>query len=169
MTEILIQSGAVLLYVFLFACLILTGLGLSGNWIIAGVALVITLTGWGELTWQWWFVLAGLAVLGEVIEALLGMVVVARKGGTRYGVIGSFVGGLLGVILGGPYVPPLGSLALGFMGAFAGAAFGEYVRNQRADEAMRVGMWSFVGRSLASMSKIGVGVCMVWIIIVKTW
>jgi len=169
MEEILVHAGAVLLYIFLFSCLILTVFGLGGNWIIALSALVVTITGWGELTWGWLFLIVGLAVLGEIVEALLGLVIVAKKGGTRWGVLGSFVGGIAGVIIGGPIVPPLGSLVFAFIGAFAGGAVGEYLNDRRVEEAMRVGLWSFVGRSMAAAAKVAIGFSMVWIVVVRTW
>jgi len=169
MEAIAIKIGSVLLYTLLFSFLALTVLGLAGNWLIALVALIIRLTGWGDLSWTWLLVIVGLAVLGEVVESLLGLVVVARRGGTRWGVIGSFVGGIAGVILGGPIAPPFGSLLFGFIGAFAGAAAGEYLRTQRGGEAVRVGFWAFVGKGLAAMAKVACGVGMIGIIISRTW
>jgi len=169
MEAILVKSGAVVLYVFLFCCLFLTIFGLAGNWFIVAAALIIKLTGWGDLTWLWFTVVLALAILGEIVESLLGLVVVANKGGTRWGVIGSFVGGFAGVILGAGVMPPIGSLVLGFVGAFAGAAIGEYLRDRRMEEALRVGFWSFIGRSLATMGKVAAGICMIWIIIIQTW
>ena len=56
-----------------------------------------------------------------------------------------------------------------FVGAFGGAAIGEYWRAQNADEALRVGFWAFVGRSAAAMAKVAMGLGIIWIIIVKTW
>lgn len=167
--QILVRSGLVLLYAACFSCLIVTFLGLGGNWILAAVALVIKLTGLGTMTWPWVVAAFVLAALGEVIEAVLGMVVVARRGGTRWGVIGAFAGGVVGAVLGAPVAPPVGTLLFAFAGAFAGAAVGEYLRDRRVDNAVRVGFWSFVGRSLAALGKVAVGVGIVWIIILTTW
>ena len=47
MEELLVRSGAVLLYIFLFSCLVLTVLGLGGNWIIALSALELALKKFG--------------------------------------------------------------------------------------------------------------------------
>jgi len=169
MEAIAIKIGLVLLYALLFALLALTALGLAGNWFVAAIALVIRLTGWGDLTWTWVIVIVALAALGELVEALLGVAVVAKQGGTRWGVIGAFVGGIAGVIVGGPVAPPFGSLVLGFVGAFAGAAVGEYLRTRRGAEAVRIGFWAFVGKSLAAMAKVACGIGMVVIIIARTW
>ena len=160
----------ILFYVYLLAALMLNIAGLPGNWLLVATAAVVALIpGFGELTWTWFFVILGLALLGEAIESLLGLVVVARKGGTRWGVIGSFLGGIGGVIVGSAVAPPFGGIALGFVGAFAGAVAGEYMREQRSGEAVRVGFWAFVGRSMAMMGKIACGIGIVWVIIARTW
>lgn len=170
MQIVLYKALLVLFYIYLFVALALNIAGLPGNWVLVATAAVVALIpGFGELTWTWFFVVLGLALLGEVIESLLGLVVVARKGGTRWGVIGSFLGGIGGVIVGSAVAPPFGGVALGFVGAFAGAVVGEYLREQRSDEAVRVGFWAFVGRSLAIMGKIACGVGIVWIVISRTW
>jgi uncharacterized protein YqgC (DUF456 family) len=167
---VLYKALLVLFYVYLLAALTLNIAGLPGNWLLVATAAVVALIpGFGDLTWTWFFVILGLALLGEAIESLLGLVVVARKGGTRWGVIGSFLGGISGVIVGSAVAPPFGGIALGFVGAFAGAVAGEYMREQRSGEAVRVGFWAFVGRSMAMMGKIACGIGIVWIIIARTW
>lgn len=170
MQIVLYKALLVLFYVYVVAALALNVAGLPGNWVLVATAAVVALIpGFGELTWTWFFVVLGLALLGEAIESLLGLVVVAKKGGTRWGVIGSFLGGIGGVILGSAVAPPFGGIALGFVGAFAGAVAGEYMREQRSGEAVRVGFWAFVGRSMAIMGKIACGAGIVWIIIARTW
>lgn len=169
MQEALVRIGLVVFYLFLVASLLLTVIGLPGNWILVSVALVATLIPWFEMSWIWFIVIAALAVLGEIIESALGVVVVARKGGTRWGVLGSFVGGIAGVILGSPLVPPFGALLFGFVGAFAGAVLGEYYRSRHVEGSLRVGGWSFVGRALAIMGKVAAGVGIVWIVVSQTW
>jgi uncharacterized protein YqgC (DUF456 family) len=167
---VLYKALLVIFYIYLLVALALNIAGLPGNWVLVATAAVVALIpGFGELTWTWFFVVLGLALLGEAIESLLGLVVVAKKGGTRWGVVGSFLGGVAGVVFGSAVAPPFGGVALGFVGAFAGAVVGEYVREQRSDEAVRVGFWAFVGRSLAIMGKIACGAGIVWILILRTW
>jgi uncharacterized protein YqgC (DUF456 family) len=167
---VLYKALLVLFYIVLSAALLLNVAGLPGNWVLVAIgAVVLLIPAFGDLSWQWYLVVVGLAVLAEVIESLLGLVIVAGKGGTRWGVIGSFLGGLAGVIIGSAIAPPFGGVALGFVGAFAGAVAGEYMREQRSGQAVRVGFWAFVGRSLAMLGKIACGAGIVWILIVKTW
>jgi uncharacterized protein YqgC (DUF456 family) len=169
METVAVKSGLILLYVLLFSSLILTVLGLAGNWVLVAIALIVKLTGLGDLNWIWFAVIVGLAALGEIIESFLGMAVVASRGGTRWGVIGSFVGGILGAVLGSSVIPPIGTIVFAFVGAFAGAALGEYWRNQRVEEALRIGFWSFVGKTMATIAKLACGLGIVWILIVRTW
>jgi uncharacterized protein YqgC (DUF456 family) len=167
---VLYKALLVIFYIYLLVALALNIAGLPGNWVLVATAAVVALIpGFGELTWTWFFVVLGLALLGEAIESLLGLVVVAKKGGTRWGLVGSFLGGVAGVVFGSAVAPPFGGVALGLVGAFAGAVVGEYMREQRSDEAVRVGFWAFVGRSLAIMGKIACGAGIVWILILRTW
>lgn len=170
MQIVLYKALLVLFYIVLFASLLLNVAGLPGNWVLVAIgAVVLLIPAFGDLSWQWYVVVIGLAILAEVIESLLGLVIVAGKGGTKWGVIGSFLGGFAGVIIGSAVAPPFGGVALGFVGAFAGAVAGEYMREQRSGQAVRVGFWAFVGRSLAMLGKIACGAGMVWVLITKTW
>ena len=170
MLDVLAQIGLILFYIVLFGSLLLTFIGLPGNWLLVVMALIVTLIGkLGSFGWNHFFIVLGLAVVGEIVESALGLVVVARKGGTRWGVLGSLAGGFGGVVLGAAIIPPIGSLVLGFVGAFAGAVAGEYFRSQQTEEALRIGFWSFVGRAMAIMGKALAGLGIVWIMITRTW
>lgn len=160
----------VLLYIVLTAVLFSTTIGLPGNWILVGAALVVALIdGFTTMTWGYLLLCVGLAVVGEVIEAVLGAVIVARRGGSRWGVIGGIVGGFAGVIVGAPIVAPLGSVIFGFVGAFAGAVIGELSRNRQVEPALRIGVWSLMGKGAAVTAKLAVGCAILAIIISKTW
>jgi hypothetical protein len=160
----------VLLYTGLGLSLLSTIVGVPGNWILVGAALVVGLvTGFAKMSVATFLLCAGLAVLGELIESLLGVVIVARKGGSKLGVLGSVAGGFAGVVLGAGLVPPLGSVLLGFVGAFLGAVFGEILRNPDMNIALRIGFWSFVGRMSAIAVKFSAGCVIFWLIVRSTW
>lgn len=170
MEVILFKTLFVLLYIVLGLVLVSTTLGFPGNWVLVAVAVLIALlSGFDGMTWGYLLVCVSLAVLGEIIESVLGLVIVARRGGGRWGILGSFVGGLVGVVLGAGVVPPLGSVVLGFAGAFAGAVAGEYYAQRRMEPAVRIGFWSFVGRMAAVAGKMLVGCGILWIIVRTTW
>ncbi len=170
MPLVLLKTLLVLLYAGLSLCLLSTVVGLPGNWILVGAALVIgAATGFAKMTVASFFLCAGLALVAEVIESVLGIAIVAEHGGSKLGVIGTIVGGCAGVILGGGFFPPVGSVLLGFVGAFLGAVLGEMFRHPDLNTALRVGFWSFVGRVAAIAAKLSVGCVIFWVIVRSTW
>lgn len=170
MEAVLLKILLVLLYAFLCAALLATTVGLPGNWILVAAALVIALaTGFSTVTWQALLTCAALALLGEVVESVLGLVIVARRGASRWGVVGSLLGGFAGLILGAGVAPPLGSVILGFLGAFAGAVAGEFYVLRKLDPAVRIGYWAFIGRLAAMAGKMAAGCAILWIIVRTTW
>lgn len=144
-------------------------LGLGGNFIILGLALVHALvTGFDPISWRLLLVLAGIALLGEGIEFVVGTFWVAKKGATRWGVIGAFAGGLLGAALGNGIVPVVGAVLGSFVGAFAGAVGGEYLARERLEPSLRIGGHAFLGRLLAILVKHLLGLVMVGLILRAT-
>jgi hypothetical protein len=145
---LVLQAGVLLLHL----------VGLPANWILLGLALVYALTthmqllGWGTLV-----VLAVLAAVAEGLEALVGPLVVARRGGTRHGVLGAFIGGIAGALIAAPVVPPFGSMVGAFAGSFAGATLLEYRRSRDRAVAVRAGKAAFLGRVIAAAVKTQVG------------
>ena len=111
------------------------------------------LHGFHAIGWVRLAVFAGLSILGEVVEALLGMVYVAKKGASRHGLIGAAVGGFVGVALGTGSTPIVGSIVGGFVLAFAGAVAGEYWHERRLAASVRIGLHATVGRLLATTAK----------------
>ncbi len=141
---------------------LMTILGLSGNFIIVGLGLVHALiTGFDPISWQLLLILLGMAILGEVVESFVGVAYVAKKGATRYGVLGAFLGGLVGAAAGSGVVPVVGTIVGSFLGAFGGAVLGEYYRESRTDESLRVGFHAFVGKMLASGFKFALAIAMI--------
>ncbi|MBK6898597.1 MAG: DUF456 domain-containing protein [bacterium] len=152
----------------LLAAPLLTLLGLSGNFVIVGLALLHALaTGFAPLTWPFLLLLLGLALLGEVVEAVVGTLYVARKGATRHGVLGAFAGGLAGAVAGGAVVPVLGAVAGGFLGSFLGAVAGQYLHERRLEPSLRVGWHAFAGKTLASLFKVALSAAMIALILMK--
>lgn len=134
-------------------------ISLPGGWIALGLAVVFdALTGFSAIGWVTLAIFAGLLVVGEVIESLLGLVYVAKKGATRWGVTGGFAGGIVGAILGSGALPVVGTLVGGLAGAFGGAVLGEYLRDQQLEPSLRIGVHATVGKLLATTVKFGLSV-----------
>ncbi|MDA7682059.1 DUF456 domain-containing protein [Verrucomicrobiales bacterium] len=105
-----------------------------------------------------------LAITGEVLEFLTGVIGTKKCGGSKRGmwfsVIGSVFGSIVGIFIGIP-IPIIGSLiaALLFsgLGALLGAYYGERVEGKNSSEAWKVGISSFAGRILGSIFKMVCG------------
>jgi uncharacterized protein YqgC (DUF456 family) len=160
---------------FLWSLLLVTAsllvyLGLGGNFVVIGLALVHALiTGFDPISWQLLLVLVGIAVLGEGVEFVVGTFYPAKQGATKAGVVGAFIGGLLGAALGNSLVPVIGAVLGSFVGAFTGAVFGEYQRNQRLEPSLRIGGHAFLGRMIAILFKHALGLVMVFLILKATF
>ena len=163
---------ATLLVLVQLCCWLLTVIGLPGNWlmvIVAGAyAWLAPVAAPATLGWLALSLLVGLAVLGEVGELVASAVGVAKRGGSRraalLALIGSTLGGLLGVVAGAP-VPVVGSvvgaLLLASLGAMGGAVLGERWAGRSHEQALSVGQAAFWGRLLGTLSKVLTGGIMI--------
>lgn len=170
MIPVLQHIGLVALYALLFLCNLLVFVGLPGGWIafalivVYGIATRFTQVGWGMLV-----IMAAIAVAGEIAESLLGLVYVSRKGATRWGVLGAFIGGIAGAFLGTAILPLVGSIVFGFAGAFGGAVLFEYISYRSLDRAMRTGFFAFMGKLLAMLVKFALGLVILGLFIWRSW
>jgi uncharacterized protein YqgC (DUF456 family) len=143
------------------AGLLLIPLGLPGLWLIVlGILWYGWLTDFVTLTVGLVALAAGLAVLGEAVEAWIGFHFARRYGGSSRAGWGALAGGLIGAVVGVP-VPIIGSVIGGFVGAFAGAAVFEYTRERASEGAVRAGWGAVFGRAAAVALKMGLAVVMV--------
>jgi len=173
MMEILQGIGAWAGYAAWAALLLVASLlvyvGLGGNFILLGLALVHALiTGFDPIGWTLLGILLGIALVGEVVEFLLGNFYVLRKGASGRGTFGGFAGGLLGAMGGNSVVPIIGAVLGSFVGAFLGCVVGEYWQQQRLEPSLRVGGHAFVGRILAIVFKHACGLVMVFLVLRAT-
>jgi len=174
MVELLQSIGGWVWYVvwatLLLVASLLVYLGLGGNFILVGLALAHALiTGFDPIGWTLLGVLLGIALLGELIEFILGNFYVLKKGASGRGTAGGFVGGLLGALAGNSILPVAGAVLGSFVGAFAGCVLGEYWHRQRLEPSLRVGTHAFVGRLLAILVKHALGLVMVFLVLRATF
>ena len=171
--EILQQIGQWSWFFFwsllLIAASLFVYLGLGGTFIIIGLALIHALvTGFDPISWKLLAVLLGLALVGEGIEFAVGTFYVAKKGASKAGVIGAFVGGLMGAALGNTLVPLFGAILGSFVGGFGGAVMGEYYSREKLEPSLRIGGHAFLGRLLAILIKHAIALVMVFLILRAT-
>jgi len=151
----------------LFGLAILIGLaldvvGLFGNWVIFGaVGIVWAATGFEHFGVWPLAVLAGLAVLGEVLETAAAGYGAARFGGNRRAAVAACVGCVLGAIAGTLWFPVVGTLAGACLGAFAGAVAHEYLNEQKETrQALWTGLGAALGKVAGLFAKVLVGLVM---------
>ncbi len=118
---------------------------LPGNWFILGFAALfawlLPLADGRGVSWKTVAVLAGLAVLGEIIEFAAGAAGAAKQGASKRGValamVGAVVGSVLGLMVGLP-IPILGPFVMALAGGAAGAflrLFGRSLEGSRPRRA----------------------------------
>lgn len=170
---------ALLFALFGIACLLSVILGVPGTWVLVGVAVLaelldervlgapenVTTFGWPVLAWS-----AGLALLGEVIEAGAGAVGARMGGASRRGMLGALAGGLVGAIVLTPIlpIPILGTLVGAAIGTFVGAWIGESTSpalRSRAD-TFRASFSAVLGSLAGRLGKLVPGI-VAWVLLVR--
>ncbi|MBS0260936.1 MAG: DUF456 family protein [Planctomycetes bacterium] len=147
---------------------------LPGNWFIVLTSVIFALvvkhpTATGL---NWWVVgvVAGLAVLGEVLEFAAGAAGAAKSGGSKRGMFISMLGAMAGSLGGaflGTWIPIpvvgnlIGAVVGGAAGAFGGAYLGESWKGQGEEERLTISKAAMIGRVLGTVGKLGIGVIMV--------
>lgn len=158
------------------ACLALVVLGIPGTWLLLALAGVVDLVGLvaghhplpfggGLLA-----LCTGLALVGEALEAGAGIAGTRLGGGSRRGMVGAFVGGLLGAIVLTPVlpIPVVGTLIGALVGTFAGAWLGEATAPQRRRRSatLRAAFGAVAGRLAGTLGKLATG-STVWVLLVR--
>jgi uncharacterized protein YqgC (DUF456 family) len=168
--SVLQHTGLVLLYLLIFLINLLIFAGLPGGWIGLGIIVIYDLASkFSVVGWQWLLVMTALMVIGEIIEAVLGSAVAIKKGASKWGALGAFIGGIAGAILGTSVVPVIGSVIFGLLGAFGGAVLAEYILYSRMEEALRTGFWAFIGKLSAYFAKYAIALIILVIFIIRSW
>jgi uncharacterized protein YqgC (DUF456 family) len=155
-------------------CMILVALTvfrLPGTWLILAMAMAYDWwNDWIRLGPWWLGILAGGALLGEIVETVGSIELARRAGASRQAVWGAVIGGFVGMIFLSFLVPIplLGTLIGAFAGCFAGAALVEVVVRERWMHGARVGVFAAVGFALGSMLKTGIAIAMSAILVAAT-
>lgn len=146
-----------LLFAVAFVGLFLTAVGLPGTWILLAVATIAKLVS-PDMALAWWPIWTGfaLAFLAEGIEFMLGTTYARKYGGSKRAGWGALLGGLLGAFAGVP-IPLVGPLVGAVAGTFVGALVAELSVTGMQGDAGRVAWGAMLGRVLATVVKVGIG------------
>ena len=134
--------------------------GMPGIWLMVLVAAFIEWAQPGEFMFSQstLYVSAGLALLAELLEFLLGAAGARQAGGSKRAAGLAIVGGIVGAILGTALpVPVLGTLIGASAGAFAGSLFGDRMAGRPMDQSVQAGRGAAIGRFWGTTAKITIG------------
>lgn len=167
------------------ACVFLVVIQLPGVWIMLALAGLIEFADrlylGGPGTWTFklpvlapdspLILLLGcvvLALIGEGIEFIAGVLGAQKGGASRRGMIGSLIGGIVGVFLFTPiffFIPLFGSLFGAILGTFVGAVIGELsAERATVGGSMRPALGATIGRVIGTTSKVGIAL-VVWLVL----
>ena len=138
--------------------------GLPGTWLM--ILFPVLLKWWQPdqfmVSWTVLGVALGLAVLGEVLEFVLGAAGSRRTGGSTRGAVlalaGSIVGGIVGTAL---PVPLVGPLLGACFGAFVGALCGNLWTGRTLFQSFAAGQGAAIGRFWGTVAKLAIGALIV--------
>ncbi len=168
----MVYTYATVLTLVNLACWVSILFGLPGTWLML---LVTALLKWWQpahvlVSWTVLGVAVGLAVLGEVLEFVLGAAGARHAGGSTraagLALVGGFVGGILGTAL---PVPVVGTLIGACLGAFVGSLLGDLWAGRPVLGSVEAGWGAAVGRFWGTVSKLAVGAVIVVVLTVAAF
>ncbi len=141
--------------------------GFPGNFIILADSILFGwYDGFTEVTLKILVILLALALLGELVEFIVGILGAKKYKSSNKAIVGSIVFGIIGGILGIPFFFGIGAVIGAFIGAFVGAFLVEYFLEKNVDRAVKSGWGAFIGRIAGTFFKGALGVAMIVIVVV---
>ena len=145
-------------------------LGLPGTWVILGITgLWAFFTDAPNFGWHFFTLLAGMALMGEVIEFIAGYFGTKKYGGSGKGSVGGMVGAIAGGIMCAPLFFGFGALLGALAGGFAGCYLVEKFCGASHAAALRAAFGATLGRFGGFVVKFGIGIGMIWLISPRIW
>lgn len=124
--------------------------------ILAGIVLGAWIDGYTRVGWGTLSVVAVLAVLAWVLDYVAGLMGARRAGASRQALVGAALGTVAGVFT--------GLVGLLFM-PLVGAAIGEYMARRDHQQAVRVGVSTWLGIMAGLAAKVVLGFVMVGVFV----
>ena len=141
--------------------------GFPGNFIILADSILFGwYDGFNDVSVKILIILLGLALLGELVEFIVGILGAKKYKSSNKAIVGSIVFGIIGGILGIPFFLGIGAVIGAFIGAFVGAFLVEFFLEKNVDRAMKSGWGAFVGRLAGTFFKGAIGIAMIVIVAV---
>lgn len=149
-----------------FLCLLgvlMTAVRLPGTWLLLAAAVAYGwYTGWERIGTATVLILAGVAIVGEVVEILAAVVTARRAGATKQAAWGALIGGFVGMLFLSFLVPiPLvGSMVGAVVGCFGGALLTELAMKKNLARGAKVGVFAALGFAIGTATKVAVAMAM---------
>lgn len=158
----------IVLVALLLTGLLLTIMTLPGLWLmVASAAGYAILTHFQFIGWRTLAALLVWAGIAEIIEITSSGKGAKKAGGSRRGLWGALIGGIVGGIW-LSFIPiwPISTLSGVCLGTFLGAMIGELTVDQRIGRSAWIGLGAAKGRLVGTFVKLGFGVVMLLITLV---
>lgn len=152
----------ILFSVILVGSVIMTMVGLPGNFVIILAAVVYGYydkfqnVDYGVLV-----VVGGVFILSEILDFLAGILGAKQEKASKRAILVAVIGTLLGGIGGTAILPIIGSIGGALLGAFIGAGVAEYTKVKDKKQAKRVAMGVVKGQIFGMILKTTTAVGMV--------
>lgn len=141
--------------------------GIGGTFLILAGALIYNLLLWNmSVPVETLAILFALAFLGEILEWILTIFGIRAHGVSRYGLIGTIAGAVIGGMLLSVF-PVVGTIIGIFIGALTGAFLLELYNARDTKRALKAAKAAVLGRMLTSVCKTTIALVQI-LIIVKT-
>lgn len=160
-----------ILFLLFISSLGATLLGLPGNWVILVLLLCFSFfTKFAVLSLTETAVLAGILLLGEIIESGLALLNANRYKPSKWTLLAAFCGGIVGALIGTSMLPIIGSLIGSAAGVFAASYFVELHYSANSEQAEKVAKSAMIGALLGVTIKfilaMGVVMYLFWTLII---
>ena len=166
----MLTTLAITCIILMLAALTLHLFGLPANWVVFGIAAIWTIfVEQGTMTFGILAVLGAIALVGEIVEALMLHVWGKKYGSSGKATIGGIIGAFVGAIFGAPFFFGIGAFVGALVGAFLGSLAVELFRGRRNSEALRAAWGIMLGRFGGTVLKAALGFAMVIIAAPRIW
>jgi len=161
----------ILVFVLSSAAVLIGVLGFPGNFIPVIAALIAVIAGNGEsFTWNWFFIFLFIALSGEAVDQITGILGAKKYGSSRAGMLGAVIGSFTGAVIGTMILPLIGSLVGVFLGCFLITFMFEYIFSRKsAAESRNAGIGAVLGKAAATAYKVIAGFVLLVLMAWRFW
>jgi hypothetical protein len=168
MTTLIIQ---IILFIVLFAGILFIPVGVPGTFLAAAAVLIWRLVEGGDtFMMRHFIVFLALAVSGEVVEQIASIFGTKKRGASKYGMAGAFLGGIAGAVVGSMVIPVVGTIIGVFAGSFTLTVVLEMTLGKKTrQDGVNIGVGALIGKLIAVTYKYAIGIVMLFLIAWRFW